>query len=406
MSLDENQSVDDLSGSSRLGSIMDMDYEVEEAETDDSVDDENEESEDEKDTGKSQIASQSKTEKKSSKKVKEGSLEEEDSDDEEEDDDSDDEEESEDEENEEKGDEDKSKLKTEDGKIKIKYRVDGQDQEGDFTEKELASFISSHKASLRRMTELDKEKKQIASERENDKAEVEFVANEMRELKNAFSEVVDSFDKTGRINSNPVSTVYNLLDKMGLDPSKFERAVFFHHIPEVAKFLDMNEDGQRAYLLKAENEWHKKRQAALNDRVKEAAETKAKLESENSVKRQAGISEEEFVELRSELAGLGIKNPNTQQVIEWKSAKPFYVRAQGIADKVKGADADKIAKILMAYPDTSDQLILEKLGYKEIREREIKEKLGGKINKKKRIKDESFYEKEADSMFNSIFNRR
>lgn len=405
MALEENQLSDDLSGSSRLGSIMEMDYEIED-DNDDSLEDDGEESEtdeDEKESKKSQISEDSKKSSKKEKSKPSDSKTDEDDDDDEESEEDDEEDDSEDDDEE---DDSKEKEKTEDGKIKIKYRVDGEDQEGEFTEKELASFISSHKANLRRMTEFDREKKQIAAERESEKQEIDFIVNELKELKGSFSDVIESFDKTGRINSNPVESVYNLLDKMGLDPSKFERAVFFHHIPEVAKFLDMNKEGQEAYLAKSENKWLRKREAALRDKERQAVEYKTKLEAENSVKRQAGISEEEFIELRSELEGFGLKDIKTQQVIEWRDAKPYYVRAQGIAEKVSGADVDKIAKILIAYPQTTDEMILEKLGYKSIREEELKNKLGKKAKKNRRVKDDSFYEKEADSMFNSIFNRR
>lgn len=294
------------------------------------------------------------------------------------------EEEKEDKEEKEKKEEEK---KVEAEKKKYKYKLDGKEIEEELSDEEVSAAISARGAINKRFGELgsqktavEREKATIAQDKERFTKEVDYVKNEMSQIKQSFEADINEFKQNGFVKGNPVKSVYNLLDKMGLDASQFEKAVFFHHLPETAKFLDMNDAERDAFLLGRENEWLKKSQNAVKQREQEAAQYKATLEKENSLKRQSGVSEELFSELKEELQSrFNLGNLTTDQVLEWNKVKPFYSRAESIASKVQGADTHKIARILLEFPETTDDWMLEQLGYKQQQEKKVVDALRDKI---------------------------
>lgn len=289
-------------------------------------------------------------------------------------------------------------------KKKYVYKADGQEVEEELSDEEVNNRLSGSRAIQKRFTELDQQKKQYEKEKAAFDADIQYVKDEFAGIRGSFNSVIDEFNKNGSTKGNPIEPVYNLLDKFGLDIAQFERAVFFHHLPEAAKYLDMDDTGRNAYLLENENKWLKKNQNAAKQREEEAQNYRAKLQEENSLKRQAGISEEEFSQLKDELSNFGVENPDIKQVLEWHKAKPFYDRAKDISGKVPGADVNKVARLLMEFPSTTDEWMLEQLGYKELKGKEVADKLKDKLPPKRTTKvDEE--DPEVDEMFKK-FRRR
>ena len=104
---------------------------------------------------------------------------------------------------------------------------------------------------------------------------------------------------------------------------------------------------------------------------------------------------------------MGVKEVTTKKVIEWNQLKPFYLRSQAIAEKVPGTNINKIARILLEFPETTDEDMLEKLGYKELEKEKVSRKLTESLPKKgvnKKSSDEKV-DKEVDDMFNKMFRR-
>ena len=367
-SVEEESNVTASTGKGRVSSLMDMDYEED---ADKSV-----EPEDTKEQSDIPLKSASTKEEKEEKEPKK-----------------------EKEDKEEKKEEEKKEL----AKQKFKIKVDGQEVEEEFDEEQIKSALSGQKAIQKRFTELDQQKKSFTKDQESFKHDLDFVKSEMQSIKDGFSSDIEEFKTNGFVKGNPVKSVYNLLDKMGLDASQFEKAVFFHHLPEAAKFLDMGDAERDAFLLGRENEWLRKGQDAVKNKEREASEYRTKLEQENSVKRQAGVSEEAFSELKDELVNkLGIEKPTTEQILEWNKAKPFYTRAENISQMVPGSDVHKLARILLEFPDTTDEWMLEQLGYKEQQEKKIVEELKGKVPAKKPTKP---IDDEVDDLFDSFRGR-
>jgi hypothetical protein len=368
------ESTSKLNGGDRLNSIMDMDYEAPE-ETEDPEEDGVE--------NKTPLAAKAepKEEKEEEKEVKKPEAKKE--------------------EKEEKKEEEK---KVEPEKKKYSYKADGEDVEEELTDEEVKSRLSGSRAIQKRFTELDQQKKQVLSKEKEAEETVNYVKSEMGTLRESFAKDIEEFKQNGMVKGNPAKSIYNLLDKMGLDTAQFEKALFFHHLPEAAKFLDMSDAERDSFLLGRENEWLRKKQDAIKSQEQEVRETKTKLEQENSLKRQAGVSEELFSELKEELAAkTNLKDLKTEQVLEWHKVKPFYTRAENIAEKVQGSDIHKIARILLEFPDTTDKWMLEQLGYKAQEERKIVEKLEAKAPKpsaKKAVDDD------RDDLFDSMRRRR
>ena len=291
-------------------------------------------------------------------------------------------------------------------KKKVKYKVDGQEVEEDVTEQDLINNYSGQKAIQKRFNEIDYAKKEIIKKEQHLASELNWVKQEMQDVRSSFSGVIDDFVKTGSVKQNPMEGVYNLIDKMGLDAKEFDKLLFSHYIPEVAKFLDMEEDGREAFMLKKENEWLKKGRDKIESEKKQNAEQRRKLEEENSLKRQSGVSEEQFLELKNELESkFDLKDLKTEQIIQWAKEKPAYDRAESIAEKVPGTNIVKVAKIILEFPDTTDEWMLEQLGYNKILEKKAVEDLKGKIPPKPKAKTSSEDTAEDDELFKQ-FRRR
>lgn len=378
---DEVEGVSDapIKSSDRMGSIMDMDYEEEEKESNEPGIDTNKEipmnpkADPEE---KTDIPKGKKEEPKEDKEDKEDKVE-------------------------------KEKVEEKSDKQKIKYKLDGQEIEEELTAEEISSAVSGRKAIQKRFTEIDQKNREIQKKEQDVSETVSYVKSEMAQIRDSFDKDIQEFAQNGFVKGNPIKSVYNLLDKMGLDASQFEKAVFFHHLPEVAGFLDMNDAERDSFLLGRENEWLRKSQGAIMEKSREVSEMKSKLEKENSVKRQAGISEELFSELKSELSAKGLENLTTDQVIEWHNVKPCFTRAESIAKMVPGSDVMKLAKILLEFPETTDEWMLDQLGYKQLQEKKIAESLKAKLPPRPKAKAASSIEDDEDAkMFVKQFRGR
>jgi len=298
--------------------------------------------------------------------------------------------------------EEKEEKKIEAEKKRYAYKADGEDVEEELTDEELKSRLSGSRAIQKRFTELDQKNKEFAKKEQEVNETVNYVKQELAGIKDGFEKDINEFKQNGVVKGNPIKSIYNLIDKMGLDAAEYEKAVFFHHLPEVAKFLDMDDSQRDAFLLGRENEWLRKRQDAVKGKEREAAEYKANLEKENSVKRQAGVSEELFSELKEELSAKGIDKPTTDQILEWHKVKPAYTRAEGITKLVPDADIHKVAKLLLEFPQTTDEWMLNELGYKSQQDKKIVEELKAKAVKPKAkpVEDE-----DEDPLFDSFRGR-
>lgn len=303
--------------------------------------------------------------------------------------------------------EEEEKEKIESDKKKLKYKVDGEEFEEEFSDEDLAAAVSAKKASLKKINEVNVERKKYQQENEQMKSEVDYVTKEMHGLRGEFQKDIESFSKNGVVNGNPLNPIYNLLDKMGLDTASFDKAALYYFLPMAEKFSALSDEGRDLFLAKHENEWHKRKQTKLQERESQIAERQRKFEEESSELKKSNLSTEQAQELREELSQMGLKDVTTKKVIEWNQLKPFYTRAQAITEKVPGTNTNKIARILIEFPETTDEEMLEKLGYKEIEKEAVSRKLAESSTKKTvtKSKSDNKIDQEVDNMFNKMFRR-
>lgn len=228
----ESPSLKSESGRSRVNSIMNMDY-----------DSDDEETADPEDTGIKKGDAIPKVEKKEEQKEEKEPAKEE--------------------EKEEKEEKEEEPKKEGPEKKLVKYKVDGQEFEEEVTEQDLINSYSGQKALQKRFTEFDKTKKEFEKEKERVVANHNYILDEVGQIEDGFKQIVKEFNELGYTKSDPVGVVYNLLDKMNIDPASYEKALFFHMIPQVHSFLEMSDEGRDAFLLKKENEWFHKKQHKL-----------------------------------------------------------------------------------------------------------------------------------------------
>lgn len=374
----ESPSLKSESGRSRVNSIMNMDY-----------DSDDEETADPEDTGIKKGDAIPKVEKKEEQREEKEPAKEE--------------------EKEEKEEKEEEPKKEGPEKKLVKYKVDGQEFEEEVTEQDLINSYSGQKALQKRFTEFDKTKKEFEKEKERVVANHNYVLDEVGQVEDGFKQIVKEFNELGYTKSDPVGVVYNLLDKMNIDPASYEKALFFHMIPQVHSFLEMSDEGRDAFLLKKENEWFHKKQHKLVEGQRANSEQKKRLEEENSIKQRYGVSEERFSELREELVekfGINPKDLSTEKVIGWSLEKPAFDRASALVEKAGGDQktAFKVAKLLLDHPQTTDDEILNAFGYKDKQAEELKVKLAGKIPPKAAPK-KNVYD-DVDEDFNKRFRRR
>jgi len=113
-----------------------------------------------------------------------------------------------------------------------------------------------------------------------------------------------------------------------------------------------------------------------------------RLAEENSLKKQAGLTEESFAELKEELVskfGFPENELDAQKIVAWAKEKPSYDRAENLVKIAEKGDVFKVARLLVEFPDVTDEEVLNSLGYKEKRKNELKEELKDKLPSKKPV---------------------
>lgn len=278
---------------------------------------------------------------------------------------------------------------------KIKVKVNGKEEE--VTLQELKNSYAGKSEISKRFNEFHKEKTAFLKQKESFDDEIKYIQSEVKSVRESFESAINEFTKNGFISGNPLNGVYNMLDKMGLSSKEFDKALFFHYVPEVYKYLELDENGRDAYLLRKENEWYQKQQDSEHERNRQALENQKRLESENSLKRQSNVSEEQFSEAKEEMVDLGFgkEQLNTENIIKFIQIKPFYDKATLLVQKAgvpQEQMVDKITRVgefLIRFPESSDEEILNALGYKENKANKVKEELANKIVKQPVVKKQS-----------------
>ena len=246
---------------------------------------------------------------------------------------------------------------------KVKVKVNGNEIEVPL--QDVINSYSGQQEIQRRFTEFDKQKKAWEKESSELKNFNEYVKGEFQNLGSQFKSVIDEYEKTGSINKDPMSTLNQLLDKMGINSNIFNRALFEHQLPEYAKFFNMTDIERDAYFTRKENEYLRRKDQSLFERDQQVKLREEKQHKDLEIIKSAGLDTVQYESFKSELSDAGLENPSAEQVIEYAQQKPILERVLAISSEAKlDISNPKIAQIkelLLRFPDTTNDEVLDAL---------------------------------------------
>jgi len=246
---------------------------------------------------------------------------------------------------------------------KVKVKVNGNEIEVPL--QDVINSYSGQQEIQRRFTEFDRQKKAWEKESSELKNFNEYVKGEFQNLGSQFKTVIDEYEKTGSINKDPMSTLNQLLDKMGINSNIFNRALFEHQLPEYAKFFNMTDIERDAYFTRKENEYLRRKDQTLFERDQQVKLREEKQHKDLEVIKSAGLDTVQYESFKSELSDAGLENPSAEQVIEYAQQKPILERVLVISSEAKlDISNPKIAQIkelLLRFPDTTNDEVLDAL---------------------------------------------
>jgi hypothetical protein len=264
---------------------------------------------------------------------------------------------------------------------KVKVKIDGVDQEVSI--EDLKSGYSGKQAISKRFTELDNEKKSFAKEKTQVLADGNRMREEIASLKGGFESAINEYNKNGFTVKNPLTLVDQLLDKIGVDSHAYNRSVFEHNLPEYAKFFEMDEVQRDAYFAKKENEFLRKKDQTFMERTQQAQAQTARQQQEYNMIKGAGLSIDGFNQHFEELAELGNEDLSVEKVLEFAKIKPIWDKAGDIVSRsIKSGDValiQDVSRLLMEFPNTTEEEILEHINGKSAA-RNASKKVAGKEN--------------------------
>jgi arsenate reductase-like glutaredoxin family protein len=246
----------------------------------------------------------------------------------------------------------------------VKVKVNGVE-----TEVPLQDIINSYSGQQeiqRRFTEFDKSKKAFESEKRELSGFNDYVKQEIGDLRQSFTGLVDQYNKNGYMDKNPMEAVNNLLDKMGINSNIFERAVFEHQLPEFAKFFNMTETERDAFYTKKENDYLRNKEKGFNDRDQQVKLREEDMRRDSEIIKNAGLDSVKYNELSKELEDAGHKDLTANKVVEYAKQKPTLDKVVKVFETV-GTDpttderARTVFKLLQDFPETTVDEILDEM---------------------------------------------
>lgn len=247
---------------------------------------------------------------------------------------------------------------------KVKVKVNGQEIEVPL--QDVINSYSGQQEIQRRFTEFDKQKKSWERETAQEKEFTNYVKSEIGGLRDSFETIISQYQKHGYVDKNPLESVNQLLDKMGINSNIYERAVFEHMLPEYAKFFNMTDIERDAYFTRKENEYLRRKEQGFNERDQQVKLREERQRQDFELIKSAGLDEVGYQSLQSELLEAGHKDLTAEKVVEYARQKPTLEKVVKVFQEI-GVDATQdpraktVFKILSEFPDTTEQEILEHL---------------------------------------------
>lgn len=222
------------------------------------------------------------------------------------------------------------KVKTPDGKTveidsaaTFKVKVDGKNEI--VTLDDLKSDYSGRVAYDKKFESLNVEKNQIQEELGNYKAE-------KSELTGHLQKIASILDDE---NANPLDALNYLVDMSGRDTLSYTQKVMNFLSEEVRTLDNMDDVERKLYWNEKQLENIRSNQAAKEERETQQRTQRENAERLNQLRESHGVTEEQFVESRSELSQLGYKSEEItpQAIVNYAVMKPHYEKAEQICNE-------------------------------------------------------------------------
>ena len=253
-------------------------------------------------------------------------------------------------EEEEKEDESKDKDKKDTKKLRIrmgnelfnidpeatfKVKVDGENQ--DVTAQELINNFSGKTAWDKKFTEIGKEKKELAFEKQT-------ILKEKEVLNSHVNNVLSSLkDKT----KNPADALLYLVEMSGQDPYDVYRRNMESNLEELTTLMDMTEVERELYFHKKKDELHSNVMKKRQVREQQDMAFNQAIQKVDKLRQTFNVSEDEFVEASEELesiygnSGLDVKSISEEDIVDYASLKTHIVTVKQLLDPYEDNISEK-----------------------------------------------------------------
>lgn len=247
---------------------------------------------------------------------------------------------------------------------KVKVKVNGADMEVPL--QDVINSYSGQQEIQRRFTEFDKQKKTFEKESQQLKEYNNYVQEEISTLRGSFDGMIRQYETTGMLDRDPLDSVNQLLDKMGINSNLYNRALFEHNLPEYAKFFNMTDVERDAYFTKKENDYLRKKEQGFTERDQQVKLREQKQQQDFELIRSAGLDDVKYSELSSELKEAGHTDLSAERVVEYAKQKPTLEKVVNVfqqigVDPTQDPRAQTVLKILTEFPSTTTEEILDHL---------------------------------------------
>ena len=267
------------------------------------------------------------------------------------------------EENKEEKEEENKEEKKEVKKIKAKNGEEelGLDPELEFQVKidgkvenvKLKDIINGHSGRVaidRRFSELNNQTKTFKADKTKFEEERSFVVSHLKDIRSKYVDAIEG-------KAHPFEALEHQLDIIGVDSHNYYNKMLEKLWPDFEFLYNANDDQREAFFTKKELEHLKRRGERENQFSSETKKKKELADKVESIRKQSGISEEDFVEVFNKIKEKTGEQPSPEQVADYHSRYNAAIKAQDAISKVDPelVNDDGIVRIvsdvLLEYPD-------------------------------------------------------
>lgn len=208
---------------------------------------------------------------------------------------------------------------------------------------------------------------------------------------NDLRQVVEKMDD---VEGNPLDAMKYLLEITGRPVHTYMKRALEAQLDELGQLQEMTETERELYWTKQESEWLRNNQATREKKLEEENAQTALTQKVDNLREQYGVSEEEYLEVQSELDQTG-REVTPELVVQAAMFKPIHAEAQEFVTTNFGEDLGdddlqnltaNTARVLFNNPKATNEeavkLAARELGYEVSTVEDDLEELNSKSTRK------------------------